>query len=176
MAAARRGSASDRWGTLGGDAAGTPGLSDGRSDVYVTRHGSPTEPGAPMTLAIDAIDPAELPESSAAYTPGTVVSGAERLVFVSGQPPWASDTPVPEDFDAQCRLAWRNVDSVLTEVSLTLGNLAKVTVYLSDRRYREANSRIRAEVLGDHRPAITIIITDIYSEDWLLEIEGIGVA
>ncbi|HYZ98801.1 MAG TPA: site-specific integrase [Acidimicrobiales bacterium] len=51
-----------------------------------------------MTLAIDAIDPAELPESSAAYTPGTVVSGAERLVFVSGQPPWASDTPVPEDF------------------------------------------------------------------------------
>src|SRR5918996_211403 len=98
MAAARRGSASDRWGTLGGDAAGTPGLSDGRSDVYVTRHGSPTEPGAPMPLALAAMDPAELPESSAAYTPGTVVSGAERLVFVSGQPPWASDTQVPEDF------------------------------------------------------------------------------
>ena len=41
---------------------------------------------------------------------------------------------------------------------MTHRNLAKVTTYLSDRRYREANSRIRAEVLGDHRPAITIII------------------
>jgi hypothetical protein len=31
-------------------------------------------------------------------------------------------------------------------------------------------------VLGDHRPAVTIIITGIYSEEWLLEIEGIAVA
>lgn len=30
--------------------------------------------------------------------------------------------------------------------------------------------------LSDHRPALTIIITDIYSEEWLLEIEGMAVA
>ena len=58
---------------------------------------------------------------------------------------------------------------------MAVGNLARVTIYLSDRQYREANGRIRAEVLGDHRPALTIIITDIYSEDWLLEIEAIAV-
>lgn len=129
-----------------------------------------------MTLSIDAIDPAELPESSAAYTHGTVVNGAQQLVFVSGQPPWARDAPVPADFEAQCRLAWHNVERVLAEAGLALRNLAKVTVYLSDRRYREANSRIRAEVLGDHRAALTVIITGIYSEEWLLEIEGIAVA
>jgi hypothetical protein len=50
-----------------------------------------------------------------------------------------------------------------------------VTTYLADRRYREANSRIRHELLGDHRPALTIIICDIYSEDWLLEIEAVAV-
>lgn len=55
-------------------------------------------------------------------------------------------------------------------------NLAKVTTYLSDRRYREANSRIRQEVLGDHTPALTIIITDIYAEDWLLEIDAFAVS
>ncbi|UWZ38738.1 hypothetical protein Drose_11220 [Dactylosporangium roseum] len=57
---------------------------------------------------------------------------------------------------------------MLAEADLTTRNLAKVTTYLADRRYREANARIRAEVLGDHRPALTIIITDIYSEAWLL--------
>jgi len=30
-------------------------------------------------------------------------------------------------------------------------------------------------VLGDHTPALTIIITDIYAEEWLLEIEAIAV-
>lgn len=129
-----------------------------------------------MAPTIDPIDPSDLPEPTAAYTHGTMVTGAERLVLVSGQPPWAVDAPVPDDFEAQCRLAWHNVEKVLTEAGLTLSNLAKVTVYLSDRRYREASSRIRAEVLGGHRPAITIIITGIYSEEWLLEIEGIAVA
>ena len=139
--------------------------------------GPDSHPGEPpMPPAIDAIDPSDLPAPSAAFTHGTSVRGAERLVFVSGQPPWAVDAPVPEGFEAQCRLAWRNVERVLTSVGLSLGHLAKVTVYLSDRRDRDANSRIRAEVLGDHRPAITIIITGIYSEEWLLEIEGIAVA
>jgi 2-iminobutanoate/2-iminopropanoate deaminase len=66
--------------------------------------------------------------------------------------------------------------TVLTDVGMTERNLAKVTVFLSDRQYREANARIRHEVLGDHSPALTIIITGIYDEAWLLEIEAIAVA
>ena len=129
-----------------------------------------------MTVTIESFDPADLPEPSPAYAHGTVVSGAARRVFVRGQPPWAVDAPVPGDFDAQCRLAWGNVERVLAGAGLGLGNLAKVTIYLSDRQFREANTRVRAEVLGDHRPAVTVIITDIYSEEWLLEIEGIAAA
>lgn len=129
-----------------------------------------------MTLSIDPIDPAGLPESKADYTHGTNVTGAQRIVFVSGQPPWSADGPLPDSFEEQCRLAWRNVERVLAEAGMSLRNLAKVTVYLSDRKYRAANSQIRSEILGDHRPALTIIIADIYSEEWLLEIEGIAVA
>jgi 2-iminobutanoate/2-iminopropanoate deaminase len=54
--------------------------------------------------------------------------------------------------------------------------LTKVTIFLSDRRYREANARIRHEILGDHSPALTIIITGIYDETWLLEIEAVAAA
>jgi 2-iminobutanoate/2-iminopropanoate deaminase len=54
--------------------------------------------------------------------------------------------------------------------------IAKVTTYLSDRQYRDANSRIRHEILGDHTPALTVIITDIYTEEWLLEIEAVSLA
>jgi hypothetical protein len=35
---------------------------------------------------------------------------------------------------------------------------------------------VRQEVLGTHRPALTVIITGIYDERWLLEIEAIAAA
>ena len=60
---------------------------------------------------------------------------------------------------------------------MTFENLAKITVFLSDRQYRRENYEVRAEVLGDRvQPALTIIITGIYDESWLLEIEAIAVA
>ena len=110
------------------------------------------------------------------YGQGALVTNSERLLFISGQVPEDKDGHVPDDFDGQCRLAWRNVLSVLEAADMTVRDLAKVTVFLSDRRYREANARIRHEVLGDHSPALTIIITGIYDEAWLLEIEAIAVA
>ena len=127
-------------------------------------------------LGIHPIDPAVLPAAKGNYTHGTLVDGARRTLFVSGQVPWPQGRTVPEDFESQCRITWRNVLAVLADAGLGVTSLAKVTTYLSDRRYREANSQIRQEVLGDHRPALTIIITDIYSEEWLLEIEAIAVA
>ena len=44
------------------------------------------------------------------------------------------------------------------------------------RQYRAANAAVRKEVLGAHAPALTIIITGIYDEEWLLEIEAIAAA
>lgn len=127
-------------------------------------------------VGIQPINPSTLPEAIGNYTHGTLVTGARRMVFVSGQVPWADEQgKVPADFDSQCRLTWRNVLAVLADAGMGVRNLAKVTIYLSERRYREANGRIRKEVLGDHRPALTVIITDIYVEEWLLEIEAIAV-
>lgn len=127
------------------------------------------------SLSIQSLNPSVLPEATGNYTHGALVSGAQRIVFVSGQVPWDREAELPKDFVSQCRLTWRNVLSVLAEAGMGVTNLAKVTIYLSDRRYREENGRIRHEVLGDHTPALTIIITDIYDPEWLLEIEAIAV-
>ena len=116
-----------------------------------------------------------LPEPGS-YAQGAGAASVERMLFVSGQVPETPEDGVPDDFDAQCRLAWRNVRAVLDAADMSLENLVKVTIFLSDRRYRAANAKIRHEVLGEHRPALTIIITGIYDEAWLLEIEGVAVA
>jgi 2-iminobutanoate/2-iminopropanoate deaminase len=127
-------------------------------------------------VPVQPLNPEVLPEATGNYTHGALVSGVQRMIFVSGQVPWDRHAELPADFESQCRLVWRNVLSVLAEADMGVTNLAKVTTYLSDRRYRAENGRIRHEVLGDHRPALTIIIADIYDASWLLEIEAIAVA
>jgi 2-iminobutanoate/2-iminopropanoate deaminase len=108
------------------------------------------------------------------YAMGALVTGASRVLHVSGQVPAMPDGEVPDGFEAQCRLAWQNVLSVLDGAGMAIRNLVKVTIFLSDRQFRGANSRIRHEVLGGHCPALTVIITGIYDEAWLLEIEAIA--
>jgi len=81
---------------------------------------------------------------------------------------------VPDGFEAQCRLVWQNIDAQLAAAGMTRRDLVKITTYLSDRKFRDLNSRVRREVLGDHLPALTIIIAGIYDEAWLLEIEAIA--
>lgn len=124
-------------------------------------------------MEIEQLNPAGLPEATGNYTHGTSVEGVRKTVFVSGQVPWGDPPP---NFESQCRIVWENVRTVLAEAGMDYSNLVKVTTYLSGREHREANSRIRAEVLGEHCPALTIIICDIYAEEWLLEIDAIAVA
>ena len=64
--------------------------------------------------------------------------------------------------------------AVLTSAGMTTHDLVKVTTYLSDRRYRQANSLIRREELDGAAPALTVLISGIYDESWLLEIEAMA--
>jgi enamine deaminase RidA (YjgF/YER057c/UK114 family) len=59
---------------------------------------------------------------------------------------------------------------------MTVENLVKVTIFLSDRRYALENRQARQAALGDHAPALTVIIAGIFDESWLLEIEAVAEA
>jgi|SRR5687768_192599 2-iminobutanoate/2-iminopropanoate deaminase len=108
------------------------------------------------------------------YSQALEINNFKRLVFVSGQIPETRAGVVPEAFEDQCRLAWKNVETQLNAAAMGFDNLVKVTVFLSDRVFREENSRIRKELLKEISPALTIIIAGIYDEKWLLEIEAIA--
>ncbi|MFI0421118.1 RidA family protein [Spongiactinospora sp. 9N601] len=108
------------------------------------------------------------------YVHSYEIGAPARVVHVSGQIPVGPDGSVPEGFAAQCRQVWANVADVLSHHGMGLSDLVKVTTFLSDRAYRTENSAIRREVLGEHTPALTVIITGIYDEAWLLEIEAIA--
>jgi 2-iminobutanoate/2-iminopropanoate deaminase len=118
----------------------------------------------------------DAPAPAGGYAQAFEVSGSSRLLFVSGQVPADAAGAVPDGFDAQAALAWRNVFAQLHAAGMTVANLVKVTTYLSSREYALANRAARKIALGAHTPALTVIVCDIFDAQWLLEIEAIAAA
>ena len=123
-----------------------------------------------------AINAPDAPSPAGGYAQAVEATGVSRLLHISGQIPVDRDGQVPADFNAQAHLTWANVEAQLRAAGMTLDNLIKVTIFLSDRRYTMENREVRAAVLGDRTPALTVIITGIFDEAWLLEIEAVAAA
>ena len=105
---------------------------------------------------------------------GLELTQHRRLLFVSGQVPQRSDGTVPDGFEAQCEQAWRNVIEVLAAAGLGIAHLVKVTTFLTDRNQLVANRSIRCAMLGEHQPALTVVIVETVDSKWLLEIEAVA--
>jgi 2-iminobutanoate/2-iminopropanoate deaminase len=128
-------------------------------------------------LAITPINAENAPRSlHRRYSQAVSLSGHKTLLFVSGQIPADKDGHLPADFEGQARLCWNNLFAQLEAGGMGLANLVKVTVFLKHYEDRDANAKVRFEMLGDHRPALSTVITDVYDPDWLLEIEAIAAA
>jgi 2-iminobutanoate/2-iminopropanoate deaminase len=127
-------------------------------------------------MKITAINAPDAPQPSGGYVQAMQVTGANRLLFISGQVPDDVDGSTPEEFEDQARLIWKNLIAQLTAAGMTLDNLVKVTFFLSDRKYIDGYRKVRQEVLQGRQIALTTIITGIFDEKWLMEIEAIAAA
>jgi len=120
------------------------------------------------------VDPEGVPAALGGYAHGFVVPPGAGLLFISGQIPVDIDGETPVGFDAQCRQVWRNVLHGLSAAGLGIEHLVKVTTFLSSRDHAAINGQVRREVLGTHRPALTVVIAEIFDPDWLLEVEAVA--
>ncbi|MEO3432182.1 RidA family protein [Inquilinus sp. CAU 1745] len=127
-------------------------------------------------MEMRSINAEHAPRPTTGYSQAMEVSAHSRTLFISGQTPTDIDGDVPEGFEAQCRLAWRNVEAQLAAAGMSLDNLVMHRTYLADRHYTMENRAVRNEVLAGRNPALTVIIAGIFDEAWLVEIEAVAVA
>jgi 2-iminobutanoate/2-iminopropanoate deaminase len=121
-------------------------------------------------------DPSTIFAPVGPYTHGLEVTEARRLLFITGTMGLDKSGQAPDGIEAQCALAWRNIGAILQSAGMDMSNLVKVTCYLADRAYREANMNARAAALGDHRVATTVVAATLLEDGWLVEIEAIAAA
>jgi enamine deaminase RidA (YjgF/YER057c/UK114 family) len=129
-----------------------------------------------MAATLTRHDPANVPAPLGGYTQALEVSHPSRWLVVSGQIPEPLDGAVPESAEEQCRVIWSHIAAVLEDAAMSLTDIVKVTTYLSSREVAPANTKVRNEVLGDHRPALTVVVAEIFDPAWLLEIEVLAAA
>ena len=129
-----------------------------------------------MTLTIRPLTGDGSPPVEGSYPQAVEVVSPTRWLYLSGQIPVAPDGSLAADFTGQCEQVWSNIETQLAAAGMTLDNLVKVTTFLSDRSYALENREVRVRRLAGRQPALKVIVTGIFDEAWLVEIEAVAVA
>lgn len=92
--------------------------------------------------------------------------------FVSGTTGYDYATmEMPEEAEAQARNVFATIGSVLAEAGFTLHDIVRATYIVSDVAYRDDVFRVTGEVLGDIRPAATMIVAGLIRPEMKVEVE-----
>jgi 2-iminobutanoate/2-iminopropanoate deaminase len=118
--------------------------------------------------------PGDVPAPVGGYSHGIEVPVGTRLLFISGQIPERPGESLPADFRGQCEAVWDNIEATLASAGMSVGDLVKLTTFLTHPDQAAINREVRQRRLGGAAPAVTVVIVQTLESHWLLEIEAIA--
>ncbi len=131
-----------------------------------------------MTLKF--INPVSL-GSPRGYSNGVVAEPGGRLLFIGGQIAWNEQQKiVSADFVDQFNRALANVVAVVEQAGGTPDRIARLVIYVTDKkeyeaRTREVGERYRTH-MGKHYPAMSLVeVKGLLDDEAKVEIEGIAI-
>ncbi|WID97078.1 RidA family protein [Bosea vestrisii] len=110
------------------------------------------------------------------YAHAMEVVAPQRLLFVSGTMGLDEAGKPGATLDEQLALIWNNLRTILASASMGVDNIVRLTSYLRDASFVEANQNARLAALGGRAIPTTAIVAQTLREDWLVEIEIIAAA
>ena len=114
------------------------------------------------------------------FSQAELVKGASRVLVLSGQGPAAADgtTQHAGDLPAQVSLSLDNIETVLDEAGMTLGNVVRISVFTTDVDAMMGAWEGLAErfTAARVRPTSTLVgVTRLAFPDLMVEIEATAV-
>ena len=107
-------------------------------------------------MEIKSISTPQAPTPAGHYSQATVHQG---VVYLAGQLPIDPRTGSKEvgTIERQTEQVLRNIDAVLQAAGSDLAHVLKVTVYISDIELWGRVNQVYARMMGDHRPARSVV-------------------
>jgi 2-iminobutanoate/2-iminopropanoate deaminase len=98
-----------------------------------------------------------------------------RWLMTSGTPGFVDAGAIPPDIVGQSEHAWQNVLRVLSKAGMTVGDIVKVTQYLTRPEDVKAYAQVPNRYLGTARPAsMLLVIPQLVWPNLLVEVEIIA--
>ena len=109
-------------------------------------------------------------EKAAGYS-RAVIDG--DFAFVAGTTGYDYATmTMPSDVTSQSRNCFRTIEAALKEGGFAMADIVRATYYITDAKEADAHFAVCGEVLGDIRPAATLlVVTALYKPEMKIEIE-----
>lgn len=109
-------------------------------------------------------------EKQAGYS-RAVVDG--DWVFVSGTTGYDyTAMTMPDGVEAQTRNTFATIKTVLEEGGASMADIVRIRYYVTKRADAAVMMKVAGDVLGDIRPAATLVICDLLEEEMLVEIDA----
>ena len=117
----------------------------------------------------------EIHPHSTHYAHGVGVPAGARLMLSNGHIGTRGDGTTPDDVAAQTEVIFERLEAVLAADGMALTDIAQMTTYLTEVEYQDDYKRVRDRILGDHKPANTIVIVKaLVREPLKVEIQVVG--
>ena len=127
------------------------------------------------TIMLEHIHSEETPTPLSAHSDAVIIPAGARILVSSGMLGMRKDGTIPEAVNDQVSAAFDNVEAVLRMADMNMGDLVKMTTFITDPSYRDAFRRERAKRVGDEPPASTrVVITALSIPELKIEIEVIA--
>jgi enamine deaminase RidA (YjgF/YER057c/UK114 family) len=109
------------------------------------------------------------------YSDAIEAAPNQRWLFTSGTPGMDAAGILPADITLQAELAWGHILTMLERAGMSVGDLVKITQYLTRAEDIPAYAKVRARMLGAARPAsMMLVVAALPRPDFLLEIEAVA--
>jgi enamine deaminase RidA (YjgF/YER057c/UK114 family) len=110
------------------------------------------------------------------YIHALEVRQPNRILYVAGTMGLDAQGVPGKTLEQQLELIWSNIRTILASAAMTVRNIVRITSYLRDPAYAEANQAARIAALQGHVVPTTALVAQTLSPDWLVEIEVIAAA
>lgn len=120
-------------------------------------------------------NPKVIAPPAATYVHGLEVPPNARLLFVAGQTGVRPDGSIPNSIEEQADQTWKNIAAILAEGGFGIGDLVKVTSFVTKPENLRQYGAVRDKYLGDHRPTTTLlVVSGLARPEYLVEVEAVA--
>ncbi len=124
-------------------------------------------------LKVHVLDELHHHRSNVAH--GVEAPAGARMLFTNGQVGTKPDGSTPEATAEQVEVIFERLKAVLKAADMTLNDIVRFDVYMTDRADIDPFAEVRDRVMGDHKPGATLLVVKGLARPELkIEIEAVA--